>query len=130
MSAPLPAKKTAGIIKNKTDERRTSNVQHRTSNECILPVLKKISRSDSIIFKEPLKKFAVDLDSRLSFEIILEITKLALASVEDGVIFLQTFNLFSSTTRLRVRKPSKFKKVTRRSRSTQISFCYHVCYAI
>jgi len=32
-----------------TDERRTSNVQHRTSNECILSVLKKISRSDSIL---------------------------------------------------------------------------------
>ena len=32
------------LIDIETDERRTSNVQHRTSNECILSVLKKISR--------------------------------------------------------------------------------------
>jgi hypothetical protein len=48
VSAQPPAKKTAGLIEKETDERRTSNVQHRTSNECILSVLKKISRSDSI----------------------------------------------------------------------------------
>jgi len=36
------AKKTAGLIEKETDERRTSNIQHRTSNECILSVLKKI----------------------------------------------------------------------------------------
>jgi len=41
--------KTARLIGKETDERRTSNVQHRTSNKCILSVLKKISRSDSII---------------------------------------------------------------------------------
>ena len=33
----------------KKDERRTSNVQHRTSNECILSILKMTERSDSIL---------------------------------------------------------------------------------
>ena len=36
-AAPL-AKKTASLIGRETDERRASNVQHRTSNECILSV--------------------------------------------------------------------------------------------
>jgi hypothetical protein len=49
VSAQPPAKKTAGQIEKETDERRTSNVQHRTSNECILSVLKKIWRSVSIL---------------------------------------------------------------------------------
>jgi hypothetical protein len=39
----------ASLIGKETDERRTLNVQHRTSNECILSILKKISRSDSIL---------------------------------------------------------------------------------
>jgi hypothetical protein len=34
--------RAASLIEKETDERRTSNVQHRTSNECILSVLKKI----------------------------------------------------------------------------------------
>ena len=42
MSAKPPAKKTAGLIEKETDERRTSN-------ECILSALKKISRSDAIV---------------------------------------------------------------------------------
>ena len=33
----------------KKDEHRTSNVQHRTSNECIQSILKKTERSDSIL---------------------------------------------------------------------------------
>jgi hypothetical protein len=41
-SAAPPAKKTAGLIEKETDEHRTSNIQHRTSNECILSILKKI----------------------------------------------------------------------------------------
>jgi hypothetical protein len=49
VSAQPPAKKTAGQIEKETDERRTSNVQHRTSNECILSVLKKIWRCVSIL---------------------------------------------------------------------------------
>jgi hypothetical protein len=36
------AKKTVSQIEKETDERRTLNVQHRTSNECILSVLKKM----------------------------------------------------------------------------------------
>jgi hypothetical protein len=42
-------KKTASLIGKETNERPTSNFQHRTSNECILSVLIKISRSDSIL---------------------------------------------------------------------------------
>ena len=45
MCAAPPAKKSVGLIEKETDEHRTSNVQHRTSNECILSVIKKISRS-------------------------------------------------------------------------------------
>jgi hypothetical protein len=45
--APPLARKAASLIEKETDERPTSNVQHRTSNKCILSVLKKISRSDS-----------------------------------------------------------------------------------
>ena len=41
--------RASSLIGIETDERRTSNVEHRTSNKCILSVLKKISRSDSII---------------------------------------------------------------------------------
>ena len=39
-ATPL-AWKTASLIKKETNEHRTSNVQHRTSNECSLSVLKK-----------------------------------------------------------------------------------------
>jgi hypothetical protein len=38
---PRRRQKTSGQIEKETDERRTSNVQHRTSNECILSILKK-----------------------------------------------------------------------------------------
>jgi hypothetical protein len=49
VSAQPPAKKKAGQIEKETNELPTSNFQHRTSNECILSVFKKISRSDSIL---------------------------------------------------------------------------------
>jgi hypothetical protein len=47
--SPAAGQKKADQIEKETDEHRTSNVQHRTSNECILSILKKISRSDSIL---------------------------------------------------------------------------------
>jgi hypothetical protein len=39
---PLVAE-AASLIEKETNQHRTSNVQHPTSNECILSVLKKIS---------------------------------------------------------------------------------------
>jgi hypothetical protein len=40
------------LIKNETDEHRTLNVQHRTSNECILSILKKIERHAAPALRE------------------------------------------------------------------------------
>jgi hypothetical protein len=37
MSAPPPAKKTAGLIEKETDERRTSNIERPTSNNEFCP---------------------------------------------------------------------------------------------
>ena len=42
VSAQPLGKKAAGLIEKETNEHRTLNVQHRTSNECILSVLNKI----------------------------------------------------------------------------------------
>jgi hypothetical protein len=44
VSAQPLARKAICLIEEETDERRTSNVQHPTSNKFILSVLKKISR--------------------------------------------------------------------------------------
>ncbi len=46
------AKKTASLIERETDEHRTSNVQHRTSNECILSILRMTERADFAIVAE------------------------------------------------------------------------------
>ena len=39
--SPAARRNAASLIEKETDERRSSNVQHRTSNECILSVLKR-----------------------------------------------------------------------------------------
>jgi hypothetical protein len=49
--SPAAGQKTACLIEKETDERRTSNVQHRTSNECILSVLKR--------FREAIPSFEI-----------------------------------------------------------------------
>ena len=46
---PPPAKKTAGQIENKTNERRTSNAQHRTSNNVCCPFKIKIEQSKTTL---------------------------------------------------------------------------------
>jgi hypothetical protein len=38
-SAPPPVTEAASLIAKKINEHRTSNVQHRTSNECILSIV-------------------------------------------------------------------------------------------
>jgi len=54
MSAQPPAKRTAGLIEKETDERRTSNVQHRIMNAARREPrgrtidLKKTEHSDSL----------------------------------------------------------------------------------
>ena len=42
VSAQPLGKKAAGLIEKETNEHRTLNVQHRTSNECILSIIKRL----------------------------------------------------------------------------------------
>ena len=64
---------TVSLIGKETDEHRTSNVQHRTPNECILSILKKISRSlrlVGVLTPTPRRAIPSFVICHLSFDIL------------------------------------------------------------